>query len=401
MIKTVVTVCDYGKIEGGAAKVAIESAIALANIVEESILFCAVGPVDKRLKDKNVKVIYLNQYDILNNPNRLNAIIQGIWNRKAKRELKKLLSDKSTEETIIHVHSWTKAISSSIFKIVEKMGFKTVITVHDYFLACPNGGFFNYKNLKVCNAKPLLLGCLACNCDSRSYIHKVWRVVRQVVQNNSIKKRNNLSYIFISDFSKEILDKYIKCGKLYRINNPIEIKKRTKVAVDKNNTYLYVGRLSEEKGVRLFCKAVSDLNLKATVVGDGYLMNELSESYPEIEFTGWQNYDGVRKYILQARCLIFPSLWYETFGLTILEAAAFGVPSIVSDCCVGKTLTSDKLVYSSDDFNDLIKKIKIASDDDKIRELGAFAYAMYDKLNYTFDVYINELIKIYNELQNA
>ena len=84
---------DYAYIEGGAGKVAIESAIKLAEKGHEVIFFSAVGPVSDLLSNSSIsKVICLNQKDILTNPSKLKSIFSGIYNKKAVDRLKNLLS---------------------------------------------------------------------------------------------------------------------------------------------------------------------------------------------------------------------------------------------------------------------------------------------------------------------
>lgn len=398
MVKTVITISDYGQINGGEVGVAIEGAIALSDIVEESIFFHSSGEPDERLKSSNVKVISLRQCDLIKNPNPLKASIQGIWNRKAKNELKKLLFQKNPEETIVHIHSWSHAISSSVFKMIERMGFKTVVTVHDYFLVCPNGGLYNFKKNIVCNFNPLSSRCILCNCDKRRYIHKLWRVIRQIVQNNSIEKRKNISFIFVSDFSRKIIENYKRFDRNFRVNNPILIDDRIKVDAENNDTYLYIGRLSEEKGVDFFCRVISELGLKGTVVGDGHMMQNLKKKYPQIEFVGWQSRYGVRKYILKARALVFPSLWYETLGMTILEAASFGIPSVVSDICAGSELTDEELVFHVNDIDSAKSVICSLSDNKKVRELSIKNYEAFSCESNTALSYAERLLKIYNSI---
>ena len=48
-------------------------------------------------------------------------------------------------------------MSPKIFKILHDLQVKFVVTAHDYFLACPNGGFYNYSEGRHCNLKPLSL----------------------------------------------------------------------------------------------------------------------------------------------------------------------------------------------------------------------------------------------------
>lgn len=126
----------------------------------------------------------------------------------------------------------------------------------------------------------------------------------------------------------------------------------------KNKYYLYVGRIAKEKGVELFCKAISELGYKAIIVGDGSEKRELEEKYPQIEFTGWKDKEEVIKYMEGAKALIFPSIAYETAGLTIVEAQTIGIPCIVNSVCAGTEFVDKNSGYIFTDVEDLKEKIK-------------------------------------------
>ena len=151
------------------------------------------------------------------------------------KEFKKLLKTLDKDTTIIHAHGWTKALSSSVFDIAFKMKFKVVLTLHDYFTACPNGGYFNYKKNEICHLNPLSWKCIKCNCDSRNYGFKLYRVVRQFVQNKIVKLNDRLeNVITISEFSEKILKPTLgKNTKITRIKiphhaNSVDLLKKTK-----------------------------------------------------------------------------------------------------------------------------------------------------------------------------
>lgn len=207
----VIIVNDFAYVNGGAAKVAIDTAKLLAARGHEVVFFAAVGPVAEALQGiKNLKIICLNQHDILHDSNRLRAAVQGIWNFKAAKAMKDILAKMSPKNTIIHIHALQKAISSSIIPVAKKAGFRIVYHVHDYGLACPNLGFFNYKTKQICSRRALSLECIACNCDSRSYTHKLWRVIRQMVQIYiGGMPRNIDGFVFLNSFGKNILEKYL------------------------------------------------------------------------------------------------------------------------------------------------------------------------------------------------
>ncbi|MCB5725847.1 hypothetical protein LIQ52_11050 [Mitsuokella jalaludinii] len=80
----VIIVNDYAYVNGGASQIALHTAKSLAYAGCDVYLFSAVGPVDESLKNiKRLNVICLHQSDILSNPSRLQAIVQGLWNKKA------------------------------------------------------------------------------------------------------------------------------------------------------------------------------------------------------------------------------------------------------------------------------------------------------------------------------
>lgn len=357
-IENVVIINDFNYVQGGASKVAIDTAKILKEQGIKVYFFSAVNKENEKINE--VKYISTNQQEALKEKNRIKGAINGIYNLKAKKELKKLLKTLNKENTIIHVHGWTKALSSSVFDIAFKMKFKVVLTLHDYFTACPNGGYFNYKKNEICEFKPLSWKCIKCNCDSRNYGFKLYRVIRQFVQNKVVKLNDRLeNAITISEFSEKILKSTLgKKTKIARIYNPIDIDlSAEKVDLSKNEYYLYVGRISKEKGVDLFCQAISELGYKGVVVGDGDERQKLEAQFPNIEFTGWKNGDEVKEYMKGAKALIFPSRWYEGAPLTPLEAMQYGVTCICSNVSAAVDYSIDNNLIFELNKDELKKKI--------------------------------------------
>ena len=107
-----------------------------------------------------------------------------------------------------------------------------------------------------------------------------------------------------------------------------------------NKPFVMVGRLSREKGPHLLAAIAhrtggrSGSSVRATA-------REVRRLSPSSTMTGWVPRDLVREELSGARALIFPSLWYETEGLVVLEAAAMGVPAVVADSCAARDLVID------------------------------------------------------------
>lgn len=119
MIRNVVVINDFAYINGGAGKVAIMSALALADQGINVFFFCGTGPVCEELKNSKVKIVSTNQGDITKG-SKIKGLLQGINNKFAEEKLYQLLQQLDKKETIVHCHAWSKILSSSIFKATKK-----------------------------------------------------------------------------------------------------------------------------------------------------------------------------------------------------------------------------------------------------------------------------------------
>lgn len=363
-MKPKIIICnDFGFINGGAAKVAITSAIGLSNRGYNVIYFCGVGPVEESLTQSVERVICLGLNDILNNPSRIGAMMQGIWNHKAEKEMDRLLCEIG-DNVIVHIHGWTKSLTSSIVKVCKCHNIKPFISIHDYFAVCPNGGFYNYKRNKICEYKGVCMGCLLCNCDSRSYTHKLWRFTRQMIQDRYIRDSNDIIFIGTSKFSYSIISESLKSKEVRWVKNPISIYTGSYVKCHLNDIFLFVGRLSREKGADLFCEAVEKTGSKGIVIGSGNEIEVYRRRFRNIEFVGWKNLDEMKKYIDQTRALIVSSRYYEGAPLIVPEMQCYGIPCIVPDKCAASDTIKDGengLIFESGNLESLchsIEKIK-------------------------------------------
>lgn len=148
----------------------------LLNSLEEAIRLLILPQMGKMgdALDAGLRVINLNQYELKENPNRIDAAINGIWNKIVFKEVKKILSGFQKEGTIIHIHGYMHRFSPSVLKACMVSGIKTVLTLHDYFILCPCGGFYDNMRKAPCNVSPMSIKCMLCNCDKRSYFQKIW-----------------------------------------------------------------------------------------------------------------------------------------------------------------------------------------------------------------------------------
>lgn len=356
IVKNVIIISDFGYIEGGAAKVAIDTANILASNGYNVLFLTASSKISKEI-DNKVIVKTSSQNEFLSYKNKIKGMLYGLINKKFANFIMNELKNFSNKDTVIHVHGWTKSCSAYFFKIISKMNFKCVVTLHDYFYICPNGGLFNYKRKLACKIKPYSFRCKICNCDSRNYMFKIYRVIRE----SFYKKYMNsaLNYVCVSDFQKEILDKYTT-NHYTVIENPLEVDNIPYSSFVKKYDFAYIGRTSVEKGIELFINLAKVMpNKRFIIVG-----NYDKETPSNIFVTGWLDEKNVKIKLFESNCLVLPSLWPETFGLNVYKACRYGIKCIVSDNTASGELIKKNgfgLVFKQNDFNDLCEKARLIS----------------------------------------
>lgn len=401
---TVIIVNDVAHVNGGVAQVAILDANGLVALGYKVIFFTATPPVEGRIElSSAVELVCTNQFEIVLDPNRIRAMAQGIWNFKAANVIDDVLRKCSKANTIVHLHGWTKALSSSVGRVAITKGFTLVCTLYEYFLACPNGGFYNFPGNHICKLRPLSRDCVLENCDSRNYGHKLWRVARQVVQRNiGLIPQGIRHFIACSELSLTVLRPYLPADcRIHRVPNPINVTRQEMVDVGNNHAFTFVGRLSSEKGASLFAKAARRLGCRATFVGDGSCSTEIRSIYPDARITGWVASHQVQEFLKCARVLVFPSLWCEVQGLVVLEAAALGIPAIVPDTAATREMVINGVTglwFNGGDEDDLLDKLTTLQDPDTARKYGRAAYDTYWEDPPTAQARIERLDACYQDI---
>lgn len=399
----VVVVSDFAHAEGGNSAVALSSAIGLADAGHRVTLLSAVPPIDPAVEKSLFRVVCTGQQAIADDPQRMRALIQGLWNKTAGRTTAKVLSALDPQQTVVHVHGWTKALSSSVIRTALSQKFKVLCTLHDYFSACPNGSFFNYPSNKVCELQPLSWACITSQCDRRHYGHKLWRVARQLVQIRfGGMPRKIRHFIIVSEFSGRVLGPFFPEGShIYHVKNPVLASYEDRVDARLNSAYLMVGRIEQEKGPHIFAEAAQMTGCEAVFVGDGEKREDITRLLPSARVTGWLPRNGVQAELSKARALVFPSLWYETDGLTAVEAAAHGIPVIVSDTSAARESVIDGVTglwFRAGDEQDLAEKMVALQDDDLVKRMGRAAHERYWSNPRSLNRHIKELEETYDKV---
>jgi glycosyltransferase involved in cell wall biosynthesis len=400
-IDRVIVVTDNAHVNGGSGKVALSTAVSLQRRGVPATIFTAAGPVSPELAaEPGLEVLCTNQPEILNDPDRFAAARRGIWNATARAAMQRRLASADRTRTIVHVHSWTKALSSSVVGAAIDAGFPVVATLHEYFTACPVGSFFDHRRGEICTVRPMSSACLTRNCDPRSGLHKAWRVGRHAVQRTFGKVPTGIRhFITISELSESVLRPYLPAGAIvHGLANPIDVERSEPVLPARSREYTFVGRLSQEKGVVLFARAAHRLGIQAVFVGDGECADEVRAACPSAIITGWIDPRAAIERMRSARAIVLPSLWYENAPLVVPEAAAMGLPSVVPDTCAARDQIVEGvtgMTFRGGSEDDLVAKLAALRDDDFVARLGAEAYATYWLRPQSMDSHIEGLLDVY------
>lgn len=399
----VVIINDFSHINGGAAKVAITSARGLADRGFQVLFISATEGCDALLAHDNITLECLGLNDVWSIRNPIDAAAKGLWNRAAGHSIWKSLETLDPQDTIVHIHSWTKALSPSIFNSVSRLPFRWVITFHDYFLFCPTGGYFNYLTSAPCTLKPGSLSCIAANCDARSYAHKAVRVARNGLLQRILRRAGApLNVIHISGLAKDIASPFLPAStRNFLVVNPNDTLKSARVPVKDNDAFVFIGRLRQEKGCRLFARAAQSLGAQATFLGSGEEADAIRRDCPAAEIIPWGGKDAVEKVLSKARTLIFPSIWYETGGLVVLEALAKGIPVIATSATGAADFIEDGVngwTFATGNEADLVAKMRQLEDRRLADRMGAAAFERYWKAPPTLERHLDRLDDVYGQI---
>jgi glycosyltransferase involved in cell wall biosynthesis len=279
--------------------------------------------------------------------------------------------------------------------------------LHDYFAACPNGGFFNYQSEEICNLTPLSPRCVATNCDARAYSHKLWRVGRAAVQRGPGQMPGGVGDLVApSRSAASIVAPFLPSTvRVHVVPSPVDIRREPPAAVASGGAFVFVGRLQRDKGATLFACAAREAKVPAIFVGEGEDADVVRSILPDAELTGWVDHDRVRAIVRGARAVVNPSLVHETQGLTVLEAAADGVPVIVSDASVSREAVSDGetgLWFRSGNADDLADRLRrLRTDSDFAARLGAAAYDWFWSQGRGLDAHLDAIEAVYRSALSA
>jgi glycosyltransferase involved in cell wall biosynthesis len=327
-------------------------------------------------------------------------MLDGIWNRPAARRLRSVLEGLDPQASIVHAHLYSSSLSASVMHESLAAGFPTVLTLHDYFITCPNGAYFVFPRSEICERRALGGSCLACNCDSRRRAHKVWRVVRTWVQNRVARIPQRLTaYAAVSRACAALARRDLPAAaRIEVIPNIVSVTRAPPVDVARNHAFVFTGRLESYKGPQLLARAATRLGVPAVFCGTGPMERELRRINPTARFTGWIGPGQILDELGAARAFVFPSVYRETFGLSAAEALARGIPVVASRGTAAEEFVfhgENGLLFNHNSADDLANQLEALVDDRLVARLGEEAYRRYWSEPLTEEAHVSRLEAFY------
>ncbi len=398
----IVLILETGGVKGGAEKVAFQSAQGLRAKGHRVWLITAAKEVESDFAAVLDGWLALNEQSFYLEPDRSRKLRKLLGNPFVAAPVAKFMGRFDIRQTVVHAHTYRLNLSGVVMKTVQDLGFRTVQTCHEYSIACPTSLFFDYRQDEICTKAPLSLGCLSCECTGTKYRYKVPRLASAWANRNLYRVPQRVDgYVHVSTLEKTRLDPWIgSFGSHAIIPNPQEIPDLPPANPADSQTFLYVGRLTKEKNPHVFCEACRRAGAPGMIVGDGPLREELQKAYPEITFRGWCSPNEVTEYLRSARALVMPSAWEETFGLSVVDAMANGVPPIIAPTIGAKDWVENGIsgiVVDGVDAESFTRALQEMTPE-VAAELGEVAYNKVRAHPPTIEKHVDSLLAFYKTL---
>ena len=272
------------------------------------------------------------------------------WNFTSFHDVKKIAKSNSLD--IVHVHNTFPLISPSIIHAL-KNSTPVVLTLHNYRLFCAAG--IPMRAGEVCTK------CIEDKSALPGLVHKCYRGQRlatlpltiNILMHRRLKTWTELvdGFIVFTEFQKSLVENAgVPGDKIYIKPNYYPGYPMVRSWEARENTIIYAGRLSEEKGAkdlisawRIWGQSAPELK----IYGDGELIEELCGLVREldlsekIKFYGKCSSEEVEAAIASSRMVIVPSICFEGFPMVVREAFAYGTPVAASNLGPLKSIVKD------------------------------------------------------------
>jgi glycosyltransferase involved in cell wall biosynthesis len=351
-----------------------------------------------RQRGLEVEVFTRSSHDLAPNlAGRLEAGLSAFYAPASVRKFTSLVA--SFRPDVVHIHEVFPLVSPWILPLCTERGIPVVMTCVDYRLTCPI-------------VTHLYQGRICTRCTDGG---EHWAVVRNcrdsvtesvtvALYNAMVRRRGLFSghvsrFIAPSDFTRSWLIEHgaIAPERITTVSPVVELPE-TAVDPSRGGYVAYAGRFAPEKGIDVLLEAARLSKAPFRLSRDVRSLSAVPIP-SEVEVVVTSHRAELDAFYRGARMLVFPSVWFETFGLVGAEAMSHGVPVVASRLGAMADLVEDGvdgLLFDPGDPRDLAAKVGRLWDDPALcRTLGRAGRLKAERL-WTRDHHFDRTKAVYD-----
>ncbi|MFH5804241.1 glycosyltransferase [Alienimonas sp. DA493] len=330
---------------------------------------------------------YERHNDELAATGRLRQAVETVWSRRAVGQIDALLRRERPD--VMHCHNTFPILSPAVHHAAAKRGVATVQTLHNFRLICPQGAL--RRDGRICE------DCVGRTVAAPAVRHACYRGSRAATAATAAMNAVHHTlgtwttvvdrFVALTEFSRDLFVRAGLPGERIDVKPNFVAPDPGPGPAERTGGVVFVGRLSEEKGLHTLLDAWRRVRSDArlTIVGDGPLGEEVraaAATDSRITAVGRRPFAEVLERVAAAEALVMPSVWYETFGRTLIEAFAAGTPVIASRLGAMAEIVTDGetgVLFPPGDAAALAAAVDaLQSDPPRRRRLGAAARGAYE-----------------------
>jgi glycosyltransferase involved in cell wall biosynthesis len=310
------------------------------------------------------------------------ALVQAPWNQTAAGKV--VDAARTFGADVVHIHNTWFALSPAVFRQVQQAGFPVVATIHNYRLSCVNA--LLYRDGAVCE------DCVG-RTPWRGVIHRCYRgsatqsaVVAVTIGTHRAAgtwARDVDVVIALTSFSAaKLMSAGVPPERIVVKPNVVDDPGPRAISPSESRRLVFVGRLTEEKGVTDLLKAwesADEWNLELEIIGDGPLLSTIrSSAQASVSVSGAIPSEEVRSRMLASRALVLPSRWFEGLPMVLIEALSCGLPVVVAGHGALPEVAGEAgMTFAPGDSQDLAGVLSSLEDDTVVEERSFAALRRY------------------------
>jgi glycosyltransferase involved in cell wall biosynthesis len=337
----ILLVNKYHYLRGGAERAYFDTAAILEEAGHETAFFSMRHPQNRSTPWERYFVDQV-EYDDDGRSfwTKLSMAARILWNFEAQRKLDRLISDFRPD--VAHLHNIYHQLSPSILWTLKRRGVPVVMTLHDYKLVSPNYNLFSEGRIWEESRPGKYYRCVADRCVKGSFLKSLVCAVEAYL--HRFLDSYGQADVFLSP-SRFLAGKFREFGWKHPIEYvpqpllpfPDSVPGWTETS-SSDAPFVFVGRLSEEKGVDRAIEAMRHYRGKSSllIIGSGPDESRLRALAKSLGVEGRTDFLGAKygeereRIVRLAKAVVIPSLWYENMPYVLLEALGAGRPVVAS-----------------------------------------------------------------------